>query len=194
MKTFEFFKLLDPCKKIQNDLKGLLRKIERGYRLKPEHFRSGSRPIWVLSDVPVSRNWTVSTLFQNWYFWDELLKYLDLSLYPFLFFVNSPFKNETTESTWLLVPDGIALDDSTVLLSALQRPLPPIPTESIRRSQRGNQIHILNYYTDTYSIILFYFLFYKVDKKKNYNIYTLRLITNRYELYIRMVNSPVTKI
>ena len=38
-------------------LKGLYRKNKRGYRLKPKHFSSWSRPMRVLSDVPVSRNW-----------------------------------------------------------------------------------------------------------------------------------------
>ena len=37
-----------PC-----NLKGL--ENERGYRLKPKHFKSLSRPIEGLSDVPVSR-------------------------------------------------------------------------------------------------------------------------------------------
>jgi len=37
-------------------LKGLYRKNERGYKLKPKHSRSLSRPIRVLSDVPVPRN------------------------------------------------------------------------------------------------------------------------------------------
>ena len=37
-------------------LKGQKRKIERGYRLKANHFSSRSRPMKVLSDVPISRN------------------------------------------------------------------------------------------------------------------------------------------
>ena len=51
-------------------LKGLWRKNERGYRLKPELLRSWATPLRVLSDVPVSRNWfkkTVSNLYQNRY-------------------------------------------------------------------------------------------------------------------------------
>jgi len=42
-------------------------KKEKGYRLKPKNFRSWSKPIRVLSDVPVLRNWykTVSKLFKN---------------------------------------------------------------------------------------------------------------------------------
>ena len=39
-----------------------------GYKLNPGHFRSCSRPIRVLSDVPVSRNYeNVSKLYQNSY-------------------------------------------------------------------------------------------------------------------------------
>ena len=43
-------------------LKGLKRKNERGYRLKANHFSSWSRPMKVLSDVPVSRNWYKAVL------------------------------------------------------------------------------------------------------------------------------------
>ena len=39
-----------PCREL---LKGT---VKRGYRLKHNHFRSKSRPIRVLSDVPVSRS------------------------------------------------------------------------------------------------------------------------------------------
>ena len=47
-------------------LKGLKRKNERGYRLKANLFSSWSRPMKVISDVPVSRNWykTVSNLYE----------------------------------------------------------------------------------------------------------------------------------
>ena len=48
-------------------LKALQRKNERGYRLKPEYLRSWLKPLQVLSDLPVSRNWykTVSNLYKN---------------------------------------------------------------------------------------------------------------------------------
>ena len=48
-------------------LKGLYRKNERGYRLKPENLRFWTIHIRHLSDVPVSRNWykTVSKLYQK---------------------------------------------------------------------------------------------------------------------------------
>ena len=36
---------------------------ERGYRLKPRPFRGSSRPIRVLSDVPVFSKYTVSRLY-----------------------------------------------------------------------------------------------------------------------------------
>ena len=40
-----------------NFLKDNEKKNERVYKLKPKHFSSWSRPMRVLSDVPVSRNW-----------------------------------------------------------------------------------------------------------------------------------------
>ena len=40
-----------------NFLKDNEKKNERVYRLKPKHFSSWSKPMRVLSDVPVSRNW-----------------------------------------------------------------------------------------------------------------------------------------
>ena len=47
-------------------LKGTV-KNERGYKLKANHFRSWSRPMKVISVVPVPRNWykTVSNLYEN---------------------------------------------------------------------------------------------------------------------------------
>ena len=47
--------------------RGCKGKMKRGFRLKPEHFRNWSRPMNVLSDVTVSRNWykTVSNLYEN---------------------------------------------------------------------------------------------------------------------------------
>ena len=53
-------------------------KNERGYRLKANHFSSWSRPLKVISDVPVSRNLykTVSNLYEISYyiqFWIEIV-------------------------------------------------------------------------------------------------------------------------
>ena len=55
-------------KKVKGLISSVLSFIEyRGYNLKPKHFRSWSRPIRVLSDVPVSRKWykNVSNLYES---------------------------------------------------------------------------------------------------------------------------------
>ena len=61
-----------------NIFKGTEGKNERGYRLKANHFSSWSRPLKVISDVPVSRNLykTVSNLYEISYyiqFWIEIV-------------------------------------------------------------------------------------------------------------------------
>ena len=58
-KTFLFYKIsIFLYESFWKDLyKRDYRKNERGYSLKPKHFRSWLRPMRVLSFVPVSRNW-----------------------------------------------------------------------------------------------------------------------------------------
>ena len=54
----------------------LKRKMNGGLGWNLNRFGVWSQPIWVLSDVPVSRKWykTVSTLYQNLYIWDVVKK------------------------------------------------------------------------------------------------------------------------
>ena len=50
-------------------VKGTVKENESGYRLKANHFSSWLRPMKVLSDVSVSRNWykTVLKLYESSY-------------------------------------------------------------------------------------------------------------------------------
>ena len=53
-------------------VKGTVKEKWKGYRLKANHFSSKSRPMKVISDFPVSRNWytTLSKLYENKYIYN----------------------------------------------------------------------------------------------------------------------------